>query len=353
VLRQWALNPPPRAELTLVVDRNPAIYSGMVPGFLAGQYTASDLEIDAVALACQGTRVLVETVTGINASKRFVLTANGEEIRYDWASLDVGSTVAGCDLPGVADHALLARPIQRLVAGLDLLVKRASALPQPAPFRLLVVGAGAGGVELAFCLAARLRRELERPVFVTLFDRSSAPLFGAPPVLTRRVSRALARRDIHFRGSVDVSALDGTNVLLANGDKVEADAVVWVPGPAAHDFLSATDLPLDRNGFVRIRSTLQVQRHDRLFAVGDCASLAGMRKAGVYAVRAGPILAENLRRALAGKALRTYEPQSEFLSLLNLGDGTALGIKRGFTFEGRWVMRLKDRIDRRFMELYQ
>ena len=103
----------------------------------------------------------------------------------------------------------------------------------------------------------------------------------------------------------------------------------------------------------RIRPTLQVEGTEHLFAVGDCASLTGMQKAGVYAVRSGPILAENLRRALAGQALRNYEPQQEYLSLLNLGDGTALGIKRGIAFEGRWVMHLKDRIDRRFVERYQ
>ena len=104
---------------------------------------------------------------------------------------------------------------------------------------------------------------------------------------------------------------------------------------------------------MRVRPTLQVEGADALFAVGDCASLAGMQKAGVYAVRAGPILAENLRHVLAGETLETYEPQSEFLSLLNLGDGTALGIKRGVSFEGRWVMKWKDRIDRAFMRLFQ
>ena len=132
-----------------------------------------------------------------------------------------------------------------------------------------------------------------------------------------------------------------------------ADAVVWSTGPAAHAFLRDSHLPVDAQGFVRVRPTLQVVACDRLFAVGDCASLAGMQKAGVYAVRCGPILAENLRRAQAGRALRVYRPQREFLSLLNLGDGTAVGSERGFSFEGRWVMRLKDRIDRRFVEKYR
>ena len=129
--------------------------------------------------------------------------------------------------------------------------------------------------------------------------------------------------------------------------------MVRSPGPAAHPLLRESGLPVDARGFVRVRPTFQVEGSDRLFAVGDCASLAGMKKAGVYAVRGGPILAENLRRLSDGRALSIYRPQRQFLSLLNLGDGTAIGVWRGIGFEGRWVMRLKDRIDRRFVERYR
>jgi sulfide:quinone oxidoreductase len=96
-----------------------------------------------------------------------------------------------------------------------------------------------------------------------------------------------------------------------------------------------------------------VEGSDRLFAVGDCASLPGMPKAGVYAVRGGRVLAENLGRRAQGRALRVYRPQRGFLSLLNFGDGTAAGAWRGIGFEGRWAMWLKDRIDRRYLEGYR
>jgi selenide,water dikinase len=96
--------------------------------------------------------------------------------------------------------------------------------------------------------------------------------------------------------------------------------------------------------------------HDDLFAAGDCATLVEhprTPKAGVYAVRQGPYLTRNLRAALAGRPLASYRPQRDFLTLLNLGDGSAIGGKWGVSFEGRWVMELKDRIDRRFMERFQ
>ncbi len=70
-------------------------------------------------------------------------------------------------------------------------------------------------------------------------------------------------------------------------------------------------------------------------------------------MRQGPYVADNLRAALSGGRLRRYRPQGDFLTLLNLGDGEALGAKWGRSFGGPWVMRLKDWIDRRFMRRFQ
>ena len=143
---------------------------------------------------------------------------------------------------------------------------------------------------------------------------------------------------------------------LAGGERVPADAVVWAAGPASRELVRASALPADGRGFARARATLQLEGFDELFAVGDCATLVEhphTPKAGVYAVRQGPVLARNLRAALAGRPLERYRPQRDFLTLLNLGDGRALGAKWGLSFEGRWVMALKDRIDRRFVERFR
>jgi len=357
VLRRWARTPPEDAELLLVVDRNPAVYSGMVPGLVAGHYRRAELEIDGAALARRaGGRVLLEPARRVWAEKRVVITASDIEIPFDWASLDVGSTVRGLDLPGVARNAIPARPIDGLIGRIPHLVAAARNASSRSPFRLAVVGAGAGGVELALCFQARLRREAARPVEIRLVDARDRPLEGAPESLRRRVERILARRGVAWLGGRRVTGLEGLeggSLRLDDGGLVTGDAVVWVPGPAAPAFLAESDLPVDARGFVRIGPTLQVEGLERVFAAGDCASLPGMPKAGVYAVRSGPILAANLRRALGGRPLRPYTPQSDFLSLLNLGDGTAVGSKWGIAFEGRWVMRLKDRIDRRFVERYR
>ncbi|MFQ5738633.1 MAG: FAD-dependent oxidoreductase, partial [Acidobacteriota bacterium] len=132
--------------------------------------------------------------------------------------------------------------------------------------------------------------------------------------------------------------------------------VVWATGPASQPIFRQSGLATDERGFVKVRSTLQVEAYDEIFAVGDCATLVEYPrtpKAGVYAVRQGPFLTHNLRASMLGQSLHPYRPQGDFLMLLNLGNGKALGTKWGQSVEGRWVMKLKDWIDRRFMRRFQ
>ena len=372
VLRRFAMEPPREARLTVVLDTPIAVYSGMVPGFVAGQYVASDLEIDVVPLARRaGARVVLARAVGVDADGRRVAVEGRAPIRYDVASFDIGSTVAGADLPGVRQVAVPTRPIGRFVGLVEREIASARARPRERPFRVVVVGAGVGGVELAFTLDARLRREGVVPS-ITLLQSGPRILPGSPASLVARVERQAQRRGIVIRCEADVisarprarasggMAADGDgragSVALAAGEEIELDLLVWVTGAVGQPVFRDSGLPVDSRGFVLARPTLQVDGHDDLFAVGDCATLiehASTPKAGVYAVREGPYLTDNLCAFLDGGALRRYEPQRDFLSLLNLGDGSAIGSKWGRSFEGHWVMAWKDSIDRKFMRKFQ
>jgi len=326
----------------------------MVPGFVAGQYEAAELEIDVIPLARRaGAEVVLAAATGVDAEERLIQLAGRPPMRYDLASFDIGSTVIGLSLPGVREHALPTRPIARLVAQVDTLIERASAMDRQA--RIVVVGGGAGGVELAFTLEWRLRQAGRAPA-VLLLHSGERLLEGFPAGLAARAARHCAARGIEVRSSTRVASASAHSVELEGGGSEPCDFLVWVAGATSHGILRASGLPVDERGFVRTRTTLQVEGHDTLFGVGDCATLSdypATPKAGVYAVRQGPYLTDNLLRVLAGEPLRRYRPQGDFLTLLNLGDGTALGAKWGRAFEGRWVMGLKDRIDRKFMRLFQ
>ncbi|MCZ6507423.1 MAG: FAD-dependent oxidoreductase, partial [Acidobacteria bacterium] len=354
VLRRFIMEPPRDLRVTLIVDTPIAVYSGMVPGFVAGQYAAAELEIDVVPLARRaGAEVVLAPATGVDAGRRRVMVAGRPPIRYDLASFDIGSTVIGLELPGVREHAIPTRPIGRLVQRVDELLRQAAELDRPP--RIIVVGGGAGGVELAFTLEWRLREMGSTPE-VTLLHAGERLLEGFPPGLATRAQRAFKRRGIAVRPATRVASATDNGVVLASGASLACDFLVWVAGATSYGILRDSGLPTDDRGFVLTRRTLQVEGFDELFAVGDCATLKDYPdtpKAGVFAVRQGPYLTDNLRSAAAGKPLREYKPQGDFLILLNLGDGSALGAKWGVSFEGRWVMRLKDRIDKKFMRRFQ
>jgi selenide,water dikinase len=354
VLRAWAMRPMPGVRLTVVVDRPEAVYSGMVPGFVAGQYRREDLEIDVRPLALRaGARFIVTPAVGLDPRERLVHLAGRPPLRYDTAAFDVGSTVAGLALPGVREHALASRPIGRFVEHVDALVTQAR---ERGRCRLVAVGAGAGGVELAFAFRARLEREGVREASVLLLESGARVLPGYPAGTARRVEENARARGIEIRLGAGVAEARATELVLADGERIPFDALVWVAGAASVPLFHGAGVALDERGFVRARRTLQLLEHDDVFAVGDCASLEGaadLAKAGVYAVRQGPVLIANLRARLMGQPLEPYRPQRDFLSLLNLGDGRAIGSKWGVSVEGRSVFNLKDWIDRRFMERFQ
>jgi pyridine nucleotide-disulfide oxidoreductase family protein len=354
VLHRFAQAPVAGVHLTVILDRREAVYSGMVPGFVAGDYAAHELEIDVAALAARaGARVVLAPAVAIDPDARRIAVDGHAVLPYDLASLDVGATVRGLALPGVGEHALATRPIRALVDRLDRRLDEVSA-HGGGRVRLAIVGAGAAGVELAFTLRARLRARGADPA-VTVLSSESGILAGYPRRVAARAVREAERRDIAIRTAARAVAVEAGDVVL-DRSRVPSDLTVWATGAAPLPFPGRSPLPTDAKGFVRVRATLEVEGYEGLFAVGDCASIEGapwVRKAGVYAVRQGPILDANLRARMRGARLVRYRPQRHVLSLLNLGGREALAAKWGAVVVGRWVWRWKDAIDRRFIARFR
>ena len=366
VLRSWAMNPPPDVRLQIVLDRPVAIYSGMVPGFVAGDYAHHELEIDVVPLARRAkASVILSAAVDLDPVRKAISIEGRPPIRFDLASLDVGSTVRGLDLPGVSKHTLATRPIGRFVQTIDGRLEAFEKLDHPP--RILLVGGGAAGTELAFTIDARLRRAGIHPS-LAIITGDKELLAGASKRARRTVAREAEARKIETITSQRVLRANASGVVLvsvdglaADQDEVQqtADLVVWATGAAPVAFPrgeGATALSRDAGGFLEIRDTLQAVGFDDVFAAGDCARLVDhpwVPRAGVYAVRQGPILEQNLRARLDGKSLRPYRPQRDFLSLLYLGENRALGSKWGMAGANASLFRLKDWIDRRFMARFQ
>ena len=349
VLQQLAAQPLAGAQVTLVTPFERQMYSGMVPGLVAGHYTAQDCVIPLRPLA-QAASVVFRQASAVHldAGARRVALDDGGVLGYDLLSLDTGAVMHRGRLPGAAEHALFVRPVEDFVQQLDALWARAA----QRRLQLALVGAGAAGVELALALQHRLGRA-GPGVQVTLVTGGPVPLAGYPPPVLSRVQRTLARHGVAVvrQGAV---AIEADAIVLADGSRLACDAALLATGAQAPQWLAGSGLALDPQGFILTEATLQSSSHADVFAVGDVATRSDTphAKSGVYAVRAGPPLALNLRGAAAGQPLQPHGAPTRTLNLVSCGDRSAIAAWGPWAAQGRWVWWLKDRIDRRFVAHY-
>lgn len=356
VLRMWKMQPIDDVRLTCVSNFAVSTYSGMLPGVLAGQYPPQRMQIDLVRLcAAAGARFVNGDVTGLNVDGRQLVLADRPPIPFDVLSVGVGSIPKR---EGVESDELLLpiKPMQSFVCRFEERLQRLSRRIAGRPLHVVVVGGGAGGVEITYCLPARVASVLgDVPVEITLAGADDTIAGGMRPQTVQLVRKELEGRGVRLLLGRRAVRIIENAVTLDNGDVLDADLVLWATSAAAPPLLSRMNLPLDDEGFLLTDASLQTTAGAPVFAVGDCGTIQSERtpKAGVYAVRQGPVLWHNIRRLLDGKPLKPYEPQRGFLKLLNTGDGRAIGEYKAFSFSGKWCWRLKDWIDGRFMDKYQ
>jgi selenide,water dikinase len=338
VLRRAAIRPIPGAALTLVTREPRAAYSGMLPGLLRGDYGFDDAHIACAPLAAAaGARLLIAEADGIDRAAGMLRLAGQSPLPFDLLSIDVGGRPAMPPGGGVP-----VKPVGRLLAGLAALEARLITGD-----RVAVIGAGAGGCELALALAHRLGSRTR----VVLIGRDRAVLPGAPARAQAVVRRALAAAGIDWLGGVDAGPLHAGELALSDGRVLALAEAFWATGVVGPGFLAAAGLPCDAAGCLRVDATLRSTGDARVFAAGDCAALEGNArpKAGVWAVRAGPILEDNLRRAVAGQPLRRWRPQRDALVIMSLGNGRAVAWRNGLSVSGRLAWHWKDHLDRKWM----
>lgn len=357
VLRMWRMSPSADTRLTCVTDFSLATYSGMLPGTLAGLYPAQRMQIDLVRFcAAAGVRLLRARVSGLDLARRQLLLEDRPPLPFDVLSIGIGSTPR---VDGVSDdegRLLRIKPMQTFLERLDERLSAWRARGARGPLRVAVVGAGAGGIEITFCLPAHVRAVCDGgDCALTLVDRNPELLRGAPAKTIRLVRAELSRRGVKLLLGQGVRSVRQGSLTLADGSVVETDLVLWATSAAAPALLSRLELPTDEEGFLLTRPTLQTVADAPVFAVGDAGTSQEYphAKAGVYAVRQGPVLWNNLRAFLRGEPLTDYVPQKGFLSLLATGDRRAILSYKGLSLHAAWCWKLKDYIDGRFMDMYQ
>jgi len=328
-LRHLAESPLYGGRIALVSPNAKQVYSGMLPGLLAGHYRLDEIQLDVAQIAA---RAYVEFIPGrivaLDSAQQVARLEDGSELAYEIASINAGSGV-DTSIPG-AEHAVPVKPFEAFLERLQ----------RERPARIAIAGGGIGGLELAMALRFH-------GAAVTVYsDRT--PIAGA---LAERIIPALRRVDVDYRPGMGVSAIERGPVVISGTAQQEFDMVVLATGAAPHHWLRPSGLQVDARGFLEVDRTLRSVTSAAVFATGDCATLKEHPepKSGVFAVRQGETLVENLRRIVTRDPLKQHPVHRRALQIVSCGAKYAIAERGSWSAEGGWVWRWKDWIDRRWL----
>lgn len=352
VIRRFGRNPEPGVDVTLLSPETRTAYSGMLPGHVAGHYRYDECHVDLDALCRQAGVIRIEgAAVRLDPARRLVHCGAAGEQHFDILSIDAGSTPLLAAIPGAQCHGIAAKPVSSFLARWTEL--RAAALTAAGRLRIVVVGAGAAGVEVTLAMQHWLHNHGGEAQFTVLGDGPTL-LAGHARGAQRRFAGILKTRGIGLRLNTPVQQAQQGALLLHGGELLPADETVWMTGAAAPPWPGNNGLQTDGAGFVAVDSHLQSLSHPGIFAAGDIATMVATPrpKSGVHAVRQGPPLAHNLRRALRGEPLQPYHPQHRALALISTGDRHAVASWGALSCSGAWVWHWKNHLDQAFMRRY-
>ena len=359
VVKSFGMKPIPGVRLTVISRDVHTPYSGMLPGYVAGHYGFDEVHIDLRPLTqFAGARLYHDEAVRIDPLNKTIICKGRPPVPYDVLSINIGSTPRIGNIPGAADFAVAVKPINRFVDRWQKLLDRVIA--HPGSHKVCVVGAGAAGVELLLAIQFRLQNELaglgrsSEDLICHLVSKSEHIMPAFPSAVAKRFDSILDERGVQVHRGVEASGAEEGVLILSNGDRLEVDETLFVTAAGAAPWLAESGLEVDQHGFVKVEDTLQVLSQPDIFAAGDVAAVVNhpRPKAGVFAVRQGKALTDNLRRVLLKKQPKPFSPQSSILALISSGDKYAVASKGVFTFAGKALWTWKDWIDRRFMEKF-
>lgn len=356
IIHEWASNPVSDCLLTCISKFPTATYSGMLPGTLGQQFRDDEMRIDLKSL-CEraGAKLILADTDGLDLEAGTVHFSDHDSLPFDVLSIGVGSMPAGWEIHAGEKSVVAIKPMQTF---LDRLQRRLEPLLASGNRRVKVaiVGGGVASVEIAFCLLQQFRKQsVEAEASLKIFTSSDTVAEGMKRRSVKKIKRLLEAQGIMVYSQNRVTTVNDDCIFTEDGTQHDADVVIWCTGAAAPPVLGKLNLQTDDRGFIATSDTLQSLSDSRIFAVGDSGTIVASPspKAGVYAVRQCPVLWHNLRGFLSGGPLETFDPQSDFLKLLNTGDGKALLEYGPFSIHARWCWHLKTWIDRRFVSAIQ
>ncbi|TNF50033.1 pyridine nucleotide-disulfide oxidoreductase [bacterium] len=328
-------------------------YSGMAPGVLSGFYRPQEIRFHTrKTVQDRGGHFIEDKVVRVDPYKRELTLISGGALSYDIASFNIGSQVLNGSFSGNGRTVFQVKPIENLLHGKRAVESRLSSLSPGEVLRLVVIGGGPAGVELA----GALWKLAEGSEISIVLVAGVELLNGHPHGVRTFAKESLESRGIQIMEGVRAQSLVDNSLLLDDGSNLSADLAFIASGVKPNPLFIDSPVPTGDDGGLLVNDHLQSVEFPEIFGGGDCITLSGeeLARVGVYAVRQNPVLYNNLLAALEGSPLEPFNPGTpSFLLILNMSDNTAILRKGRWIWRGRMAFRLKDRIDRRFMKKYQ
>lgn len=349
------------AHLDMLVEKGYAVtviqpsefhyYSGMGPGMLGGTYRPEEIRF--------ATRQVVESKGGsfvlgraeqIDPLKQIVILAGGDEVGYDVLSCNVGSYVPfdiGADKAGTC---FAVKPIEGLMAAQQRIIE----LSGQRSITIAIVGGGPSSIEIAGNCRQLTDSSDLHPAKIQVFAGRRL-MSRLPERIQLDARRMLEKNAIEIIEGSYVEKIDSEQIQLANGNQFRADIIFSAVGVKPSNIFVKSGINTGPDGGLQVNKCLQSMQYPNIFGGGDCIYFEPrpLDRVGVYAVRQNPVLLNNLKAYLEGEALQPFDPGGSYLLIYNLGGGSGILYKWSFIFSGRLSFRVKDYIDRKFMEKFQ
>lgn len=325
-------------------------YSGMGPGMLGGDYKPQDISFP-VKRACElaGATFVVDKCTGVKPEQQIIVLASGQEIPYDVASFNTGSSIVNDAVEAGSKDVFTVKPIENLLMGRE----RVLALARKDHVRIGVVGGGPAGVEVAGNAWA-CGQEAGGNVSVTLFHGRTF-MSKAPDKVRQLCRKALIKHGVQLVGGGYVKSVKTGRIILENDQQYTEDVIFIAMGVRPRPLFAPSGIPAGPDGGLLVNKYLQSPKYPTIFGGGDCIWFEPqpLDKVGVYAVRENPVLYHNVMAQIEGTPLMEFNPGGEYLLIYNTGGRTGVLHKFGLQFGGKPAFWIKDYIDSAFMKTFK
>jgi NADH dehydrogenase FAD-containing subunit len=339
------------AEVTLIGPDRFHYYSGMGPGMISRIYRPEQVRFDVRSMVeSRGGTFVKAKVVSLDSANKTLLLQGGREISYDLASFNIGSYVPMHRIPGAEGEAIPVKPIENLELARETILAKS----QGGTAKVLIIGAGPAGVELAGNIW-RLGQSESARVEIALASSQARVLPGLPEKASRIARQSLSQRGVRILSEFRVSSMAGGLANSQSGQGVPYDVAILTMGIMPQGLFADSGVETSEDGALLVNDYLQSTSHPTIFGGGDCIAVKGKRldRVGVYAVREAPILFHNLLAAIKGEPLHAFNPQKQYLLIFNLGDGSGLFVWGSWIWKGRLAFTLKNYLDTSFMAKFQ